>query len=505
MNEHENTPITPEDNDANENENVETTAASESTDPAAEIEPTEEIAKETAESEDPNTEEAEEIEEIEEIDESAVEGDFEESFEYNAENCATEDDEEDEPLPSPCKRSPNGAAIASLVLSAVSLFVVIAFALSLMLGILTFSDLTAGGDAAANTTTNKVIINTTVNETPTQPDTEIDTAVLEDFLHSVVVVKGSNISSSSTGTGIIFSSNGYIITNYHVIENCDVISVELYGEKTACRASVVGYHAEDDVAVIKIDRTDLRAATFAASSSVRYGEKVYAVGTPEGSDFSWSVSQGIVSAPDRELMIYDSEGVLEKKIKVVQTDASVNHGNSGGPLINVRGEVIGIITLKRSDSAGLGFALQSDGVLIDVQSIIEKGHADDVTSGITIPRPLIGITGVGVTGNTYYESVSSAEGSSITPVDEDYAKQNPGKTFYAAKTGVYVSATSAGSDAAQHIKAGDIITEVNGNPVSTIYQVMDIINKYNGGDKVTLKYYRSGQYYTVEVTLRAAS
>lgn len=492
MNENENTPINPEDNGINENDN----AVNPSADEQAPVEEAD-IPQGEENAEEANTaEETDSAEETKYPDDSEDTADIEDEQEYVEEKTS---------LPVPTKSRPNKTVIASLILAALSLGVVMAFVLSLMLGILSVTDLTSSGDKDTGTTVNKVIINTTVNETPTPPDTEIDTDVLEDFLHSVVVVKGSNISSTSTGTGVIFSSNGYIITNYHVIENCDIISVELYGEKTACRASVVGYHAEDDVAVIKIERNDLRAATFAASSSVRYGEKVYAIGTPEGSDFSWSVTQGIVSSPNRELMIYDDEGVLEKKIKVVQTDASVNHGNSGGPLINVRGEVIGIITLKRSDSAGLGFALQSDGVLTDVKSIIEKGHANDVSSGITIPRPLIGITGVGVSANTYYESVSSAEGSSITPVDEDYAKKNPSKTFYAAKTGVYVSATSAGSDASKYLKAGDIITEVNGNTVSTIYQVMDIINKYNGGDTVTIKYYRSGQYYTVEIALRSAS
>lgn len=384
----------------------------------------------------------------------------------------------------------NTALRVSSVLSACSLILLVAFALSVMLGLFPVRS--------------HVVYLPAVNDTPTAPDTEADPSLIEDFLNSVVIVTGNGVTSTSTGTGVIISPDGYIITNYHVIEGCATVNINLYGEKTAEKATIVGYHKEDDVAVLKIDRNDLRAATFVDSDSVRYGEKVYAIGTPEGSDFGWSVTQGIVSSPLRELLIYDDEGVLEKKMTVVQTDASVNHGNSGGPLVNVRGEVVGIITLKRSDSAGMGFALPSDGVLIDAKAIIETGSADHVNSGISLPRPLLGVTGVGVLKNTFYENYTNAEGSGVKVVDEEYAKSHPSNTFYAAVTGVHVSATTAGSDASKKLREGDIITEINGNTVNTIYSVMSIINEYNGGDSVTVKYYRSGKYYEAEITLGAA-
>lgn len=502
MNENENNPIIPEENEGNTNslpQNGKTIR-----DDFAEVQPTAENTNSTEDSGESTQAFNWEYTESEAQTESDRDKSNESSDTLPDQAAADEQSENaadlnDQPDLSENKNQKNSALITASILSLASIVLLVGFCLCLMLGMLPAR--IAGGE----TTVNKVTINTTVNETPTPPNTEIAPGTLADFLHSVVVIKGSNASSTSTGTGVIFSSNGYIITNYHVIEGCDVISVELYGEATAMRATVVGYHAEDDVAVIKIDRTDLRPATFVDSDVVRYGETVYAIGTPEGTDFGWSVTEGIVSAPQRELMIYDNEGVLEKKIKVVQTDAPVNHGNSGGPLINVRGEVVGIVTLKRSNTAGMGFALPSDGVLIDVASIIEKGHANDVNSGITIPRPLLGITGVGVTANTYYKNTVTAQGTSIEVVDEAYADQNPQNTFYAAKTGVYVSATSAGSDAASHLLRGDIITEVNGNSVSTIYHVMAIVNKYNGGDSVTIKYYRAGQYYTATVTLRPAS
>ena len=378
---------------------------------------------------------------------------------------------------------------AACILSAVSIFLLLTFSFSVFLGLIPITP-----TYTPNT-----------NNTPTSPEEDASPALIEDFLNSVVIVKGTGITSISTGTGVIISADGYIITNYHVIEGCNSVTVELYGEDTAQKAQVVGYHEDDDVAVLKISRTGLRAATFVDSNAVRYGEKVYAIGTPEGAEYGWSVTQGIVSCPNRQLMIYDDEGVLEKKMNVVQTDASVNHGNSGGPIINVRGEIVGIVTLKRTDSVGMGFALPANGVLIDAEAIIKNGNANGVDSGISMPRPLLGITGVGVVEGTFYESFSNKDGSGVTIVDEDYAKKNPQTTFYAAKTGVYVSATSAGADAAKHMQKGDIITEINGNPVATIYQVMSIINEYNGGDTVDVTYYRAGKYNTVTVELRSAA
>ncbi len=340
----------------------------------------------------------------------------------------------------------------------------------------------------------------------TDPDSSASPDLIEEVMTSVVIVQSRNLTGISTGTGIIISNDGYIITNYHVIENGgDDVTVALFGDDAAIPAAVVGYKETDDIAVLKIERAGLRPATFADSSSVRYGEKVYAIGTPEGAEFGWSVTQGIVSCPDRQLMMYDSEGILEKKMRVIQTDASVNHGNSGGPLVNVRGEVVGIVTLKLSSSSGMGFALPSDGVLIDVEAILRYGNADNVDSGISSKRPLIGITGVGVTGNTFYENIEENGQTSIKVVDEAYAKENADKTFYAEITGVYVSATSKGLDAASKVLPGDIITEINGNSVTNIYEVMDIINRYDGGDKVTIKYYRNGNYFTVDITLGTQS
>lgn len=415
--------------------------------------------------------------------------------ESEAEESEAEEPEGEEPeAKEPPKKQRTKKSLAlpiSCILSACSIVLLLAFALSIILGIFPL-----GG---------RQIINIGVSDLgQTQPETEASAELLEDFLNSVVLIQARSDTSISTGTGVIITKDGYIITNYHVIDDTDTVTVQLYGEDIAIDAEVVGFHEDDDIAVLKIDRDGLRAAPFAKSSDVRYGETVYAIGNPEGAEFSWSITRGIVSSPRRQLMLYNTEGILEKKMNVVQTDAAVNHGNSGGPLINVRGEIVGIITLKRSESAGMGFALPADGVLVDVTAIIETGSAESVSSGISMPRPLLGITGVGVKENTYYQTVIQNGQSAIEEVTEPYAKAHPETTFYAAVTGVHVSAVSAGSDAANYLKVDDIITEVNGKPVTNIYDVMDIVNEFNGGDKVTIKYYRGGKYTTVQVTLRTS-
>ncbi len=330
------------------------------------------------------------------------------------------------------------------------------------------------------------------------------TDMLADFMNSVVIVNSVTRSGSGIGTGIILSSDGYIATNYHVVESATSLTVGLYDGKEL-DAKVVGFTEIDDLAVLKVEATGLRPATFAKQENARVGEDVFAVGCPEGAEFAWSVTKGIISALDREIKIYDDEGILEKKMYVVQTDASVNPGNSGGPLINDRGEVVGIITLKLSDSAGMGFAIPSDGALEIITAIIETGNADNVNSSVSKGRPLIGITGVGVVGGTWYANYTENGQSGIMVITEAEAAADPENTFYAAVDGVHVSATTKGLDAANHLQVNDIITEADGIPVYDIYQLMAVINEKDGGDPVKIKFYRDGDYKTVTITLGTAA
>ena len=383
--------------------------------------------------------------------------------------------------------SANPALIVAMVISGVAVLLLLAIALVGALGLFPG--------------TNGNVVYVPVSPPNVSAESEASSDMLEGFMDSVVIIKSKLPNGESVGTGIILSENGYIVTNHHVIEGANNIYVWLYGSDTPVKAMVVGYKKMDDVAVIKINKTGLRPATFAKSADCRVGERVYAIGTPEGDEFGWSVTQGIISCPLREIKMYNSDGTLAKKMNVIQTDASVNPGNSGGPLINVRGEVVGIITLKLSDSAGMGFALPSDGALINIKAIIEKGNADDVDSGISEGRPLIGITGVGVEAKTWYENSEQNGTLTIREVTEEYANKNPQKTFYAPVTGVYVSAVSPNLDAAGKINVGDTMTKVNNIEVSNIYAVMDIINEFSGGDSISVTFYRNGKYHTVDIVL----
>jgi len=385
------------------------------------------------------------------------------------------------------ERRSNPALLLSITLSGCAIILLIALAIISSLGLF------SGGNGGV------VFIPVASPSGAEEHDSSSD--MLESFLESVVVIKCKVGDIPGVGTGIILSEDGYIVTNHHVIEGANDIYVWLYNNDTPQKATVIGYREIDDIAVLKINKTGLKPATFAKSSECRIGERVYAVGTPEGNEFGWSVTQGIISCPDREIKIYKNDGTLKKKMNVIQTDAPVNPGNSGGPLINSRGEVVGIVTLKLTDSAGMGFALPSDGALLDIKSIIERGHANDVNSGISVGRPLIGITGVGVVGDTWYENYEEDGVSAIREVSEEEAAQNPETTFYAAITGVRISAVSNDLDAKNKLREGDIITKVNNIKVTNIYEVMTVINDFNGGDNVTITFWRDGTYSTVTITL----
>ena len=208
----------------------------------------------------------------------------------------------------------------------------------------------------------------TPNPNPTVQGEEITDKALDEAMDSTVIV----MCGSSAGSGIIIRDDGYILTNYHVVSDDNKLTVILRDGEKEYAATLVGYNERMDIAVLKIQAADLPVAAFAASDNIRYGEKVYAVGAPTGADYGWSVTHGVVSCPNRDLKVYDSEGKLEKTMTVIQTDAAVNHGNSGGPLVNVRGEVIGIVTLRHSKGTGMGFAIPADKALEIAIKIIEN-------------------------------------------------------------------------------------------------------------------------------------
>ena len=301
---------------------------------------------------------------------------------------------------------------------------------------------------------------------------EEDALCLQDIYSSVIdsVVSISSMTSSGTssGTGIIMSSDGYVITNHHVITGALVISV-LTNDNQEFEAALVGSDEMSDLAVLKIDARGLKAAEFGDSSKLRVGDSVVAIGDPLGVQLRGTMTNGIISAINRDLTVGD------RTMTLIQTNAALNNGNSGGPLINCYGQVIGINTVKMSSyysaSAtveGLGFAIPISVAKPIIDELIENGYVAG--------RPAIGISGDSLP--SYY------------------------RTYYRLPDGVYVTSVNEGSDAkAKGIREGDIVTAINGERISSIDELNTVKNQYAAGDEVTLTIYRSGTYYEVTVTL----
>ena len=370
-----------------------------------------------------------------------------------------------------------------IMLSAISIIIMIAVSTSIIIGLV-------GG-------LGKVAF-IPVAGIPYYSDTTDDSEVIAKAMESVVVISVDAETSGGTGSGIILSANGYIVTNYHVVEDTTAIYVQLYGSSNNVKAELIGYSKHDDIAVIKINKTGLRPATFVSDcSACKPGQKVYAIGSPKGTDYSYSVTTGIISAVNRNVKIYDGS-TLKKKMRMIQTDAAVNPGNSGGALINAFGQVIGIVTLKLDGVDGMGFALPSDGVLPLVNAIIENGNTDGIKSTIVSGRPLIGITCVSVQKDTWYVNTDSG----VMMVSEEYAEANPETVFRANEEGIYIQTISEGMDAHGKLSKGDIITKIGNIRVYTAEQLISVLNNHYGGDTITLTVYRDGEYITVDITLK---
>ena len=325
----------------------------------------------------------------------------------------------------------------------------------------------------------------------------IEVSALESVRNYTVVITAKTAEGVGTGTGIVLTPDGYIATHYHVVEDAQTVTVKFYNGQAAV-AEVIGYSEIDDLAVIKVNAQGLYCARIGKSADVVDSQNVYAVGTPAGEEYAWSVTKGVVSFAQREVKIYDNEGILQKKMKLIQTDTPVNPGNSGGPLVNSNGEVLGIITMKLSGQyENMGFAIPIDGAMVLLNNIIETGEPGE--SPITSKRPLIGIVGVGVEAGKYY--VNIPEENRIQEVSPEDAELNPEEVFYAPYTGVWVQSTTPGLDAANKLKPGDIIVLADGQELATIYDLMDVINQHNGGETVELTYYRDGVANIVSVTL----
>ncbi|MBR6243515.1 MAG: trypsin-like peptidase domain-containing protein [Ruminococcus sp.] len=280
-----------------------------------------------------------------------------------------------------------------------------------------------------------------------------------------------------TGTGIIMSEDGYIITNAHVVYETEydcgkAIEVSVvFSDETEHDAKIIAYDTETDLAVLKVDETGLTPAEFGNSDELRVGELVIAVGNPLGFDLFGSVTSGIVSAKNRNISIN------EKNMSLIQTDAAINAGNSGGPLLNSSGQVIGINSAKMSSSygeasvEGLGFAIPINEAKTIIDDLINYKYVKG--------RPQIGISTVDIT--------------------EAYSK------YRDIPMGVYVYTVEPDSAAEwAGLKVGDVIIAVEGEPIKTVEELNNIKSQYKAGDTITLTVSRDGKDLKIKVLLQEA-
>jgi len=277
-----------------------------------------------------------------------------------------------------------------------------------------------------------------------------------------VTVKGEDIfgqiyEQEGIGSGVIYTEDGYIITNNHVAGDAEKLMVTLY-DGSEYPAELVGADENTDVAVIKIEADNLKNAIFTSIDNAKVGGIVIAVGSPYG--LQQTITSGVISAKGRDISI--SQETLYM-VNLIQTDAAINQGNSGGPLVNSAGEVIGINTLILSPSgasAGIGFAIPSDTVVNIAEQIIKYGKARIPFIGIRMRGNKTDIIGV------YIENTM-----------EGFPAENAG------------------------IKSGDIITEFDGIEVKTSFELLAQILRHNVGDVVNMRIYRDGEYFNITLGL----
>lgn len=280
--------------------------------------------------------------------------------------------------------------------------------------------------------------------------------------------KADTTTASSQGSGIIFSQDGYVITNAHVIGNSKTAYAirVVTSDGKEYKAGVVGYDSRTDIAVLKMDDAKgLTPATFGDSSQLEVGQDIIVVGNPGGLDYQNTTTKGVISALDRKLS-------TSSLTKYIQTDAAINPGNSGGPLVNYYGQVVGITTSKIVSETyeGMGFAIPSQTVKNIVDTLVKNGYVEG--------RVKIGISGIAVTS----EQASN----------------------YNIPQGIYVqNIVSGGPCDGTDLKQGDIITEVDGETITSFADVYAILETHKPGDKIKVKYYSSSSGDgEVEITLQ---
>lgn len=306
---------------------------------------------------------------------------------------------------------------------------------------------------------------------------ELGSSIAQKATPSIVGVKVKYVTQSifgnlqeaaEEGSGIIYNTDGYIITNYHVIESAikdstAKVYITLANSEEEIEAEIVGGDKVTDLAVVKINKAGLTAAEFGESGKLSVGDRAFAIGNPLGQELAGSFTGGYISALNRKI---STDG---RTYNLIQTDAAINPGNSGGALVNSKGQVVGINTVKiaSTETEGLGFAIPVDDALPIIKELIANGK---------IVRPYIGISGA--------------------DLDERTASRNN------LVKGILITQVVSNSPAAQAgLQRGDVIVAVDGKELLTMDELNEFKNTKNIGDKIKVKVYRSQKYVEVEITL----
>ncbi|HBL83639.1 MAG: hypothetical protein A2Y17_09135 [Clostridiales bacterium GWF2_38_85] len=283
----------------------------------------------------------------------------------------------------------------------------------------------------------------------------------------------SSTSSYSFGSGFVISEDGYIVTNHHVIDGSQTIKVIFYDE-TEYEATLVGSDSLYDIAVLKIEGENFVPVELGSSDDLVIGDMVIAIGTPYSLDLAGTHTFGFISATDRKIKVTSGSSVI-KTMTMLQTDATLNSGNSGGPLVNMKGQVIGINTMKLvSDYEGIGFAIPMSDAVDIINQLVETGTVTDPNGSVTA-SPYLGVK-VGDVTESDAELYDVPMGALIT---------------YIEPTG---SAYAAG------LRRNDIITEFAGDKIESVDDLLNVLNKHEAGDTVTIKVYHNEE--TVEITFK---
>ena len=295
-------------------------------------------------------------------------------------------------------------------------------------------------------------------------------------VHAVVLIEstvtaevyGEMASGISTGSGFVLTEDGYVVTNYHVVESASSVNVT-FCDGQVHPAELVGYDSTNDVAVLKLEANGLDAVTLGSSDALIVGDQVVAIGNPLG-ELTSTLTVGYVSAKERTV---DTDGTV---INMIQTDAAINSGNSGGPQFNMKGEVVGITTAKYSGASssgasieGIGFAIPMDDVLGEIQELMEYGFIQSGYLGVLVQNMDASVAGI----------YGLPVGAYVAGVEDGFCAQKAG------------------------IRAKDIIVAVGDTPVESINDLTRALRDYDPGDKAKLIVYRAGQYLELLVVLDA--